>query len=301
MSENRSRVQPGVPAGGQFTLETKTEPVLELGPVVVDDIDEAMDASGWREAMYDSDDPYGADLVDDQLAQASSLRTGDRVDLEAAVHQFHPDDLVGDPADPFEMVADADRTGDAVRLRTDRATLVVPDGYVVPRAAVSQDATDSAFSVDDLSAEQAAQFEVVHRHAYAYALALVGSRDVPDTDAAEEFASWGAARFVENDFDADSLSWSHEIGPWAQARRREQAAQAALARFPDDVRLLTEMTTGHGRPVSTRTPLPERNDLRDLLGTLRGAGFEVETHEFAGTKYTRLSGHTPNHSEDQDR
>jgi len=315
-----SRVQPGVPAGGQFDVKPRTEPDVALN------LDSVMEEA--REAMVDPDDPYGADLVEDQLAQASSLRTGDRVDLEAAVHEFHPDDLVGDPADPFEMIADADRTGDAVRLRTDRATLVVPDEYVVPRAPEGVEEalrrrglTDAVgrlraslaqpplvpapptggVNTDAMSPEQRQQFDATHRHAYDYASSMLGGADVPDQDAAEAFASWGADQFVSRGFDAEGLSWQTELPPWAEQHRREQAAQQALARFPEDVRLLTELTTEQGRPVSTRTPKAEQAELRDLVERLRADGLEVETHEFAGTKYSRLSGHTTSITENGDR
>lgn len=76
---------------------------------------------------------------------------------------------------------------------------------------------EAALCRDEMAPEVVEAVDFVHRHAYVYAEALIGTSDVPDRDAAEDFAAHVARDTArrEGDLSGDLRS---DLAEWISAK-----------------------------------------------------------------------------------
>ena len=80
---------------------------------------------------------------------------------------------------------------------------------------------------DEQTPEVRELVDFAFRHAFEFAARCVGTLDVPDLNAAEEYAAW-IARGAALTGELDSASHARELREWAEARRaaRKEAPNA---------------------------------------------------------------------------
>ncbi|GEL48769.1 hypothetical protein CHO01_38850 [Cellulomonas hominis] len=99
------------------------------------------------------------------------------------------------------------------------------------------------WSVDDFTLEQRKKFDAIHRHAYGWAHPLVGNLGMENTDYAEDYAAWVARRYVEHEFDDDSLGDHKDLHARWDAERAAVAAQH-VAKGIDEGLWVSQMSQG---------------------------------------------------------
>lgn len=190
---------------------------------------------------------------------------------------------------------------------TSSATKRVPAGVTTggqfATSARAETATDltrgddryaGCWSVDDFTPEQRRKLDAIHRHAYDWAHSRVGNLGMENADYAEDYATWVARRYVEHEFDDDSLGDHKGLHARWDAERAAVAAQH-VAQGADERRWVSQMASGRvlsGAEVGTDNAM----SFRRLRGDLAAAGVHMTearaTSGRPGLTIARLDGDT---------
>jgi len=143
------------------------------------------------------------------------------------------------------------------------------------------DPWEGCWSVDDFTREQRAGLDSVHRHAYDWAHARVGSLGMENTEYAEDYAGWVARRLVELDFDVEALgSHTQMVKEWDVERASALAEHVSQRSGINPAGLAGRMARGKVLPDADlgtgKAGRDARADLAALLGSLRDAGIRVD-------------------------